>query len=730
MLAVGDQPHEIFGDDLVVRVGGEAIAHLLESLGVQIVRKDIPMPSAMRSWLRRARAVALVLSALGLPAHAQISPGPLARPHQELDTPLQCFACHGKGKSQMNERCVACHEDIGWLVAHDRGAHATRKADACATCHPDHAGPDLKMVRWPDGSSEKFDHKTTGWPLEGKHATTKCRDCHTSKYMVSPAAKLSKRKNPSEGWIGLERECKACHDDIHRGSLGPDCRSCHDLGTWKPAPRFDHVKTTYPLTGKHAEVKCEKCHMAAGLDLPKDAEGRPKPLYKPIPHAECTPCHVDPHAGALGPVCAKCHATESFRTLVPGGFNHDKTRYPLGGKHIAVKCAQCHDPATAWGKKPLFASCGACHKDQHAGRATIEGRIVDCASCHRVEGFRVTAFTIEQHRKSTYPLEGRHRKVECAACHVKNPLGVAAGSLGPAGVQIRRAHARCLDCHKDDHGGQLASRPGGPACEPCHTVAGWKPSLFGAAEHAKLKLPIEGRHAKIECAACHGPARKGLPPLPPIDKLGRAGVALAVRETECASCHFDAHDGRFGPTGARPKKNNCLACHNVVAFRPAIVDVALHLYFNYALVGAHRAISCDACHVESKQAPGPARSTLLLTHGPAPPMTFTTKGTNCEACHKTPHGDQFAQRREAGKCASCHREDAFRPASQFDHDVDAAFSLKGAHAKVPCAKCHAAPQPKEGRAIVVYRPVPHTCEDCHGKHIPAGPAPGRPLSSI
>jgi len=45
-LDVGDQPHKIFYDGLVVRVDGEAFAHMFESLGVRIVRKDIPVPSA------------------------------------------------------------------------------------------------------------------------------------------------------------------------------------------------------------------------------------------------------------------------------------------------------------------------------------------------------------------------------------------------------------------------------------------------------------------------------------------------------------------------------------------------------------------------------------------------------------------------------------------------------------------------------------------------------------
>jgi predicted CXXCH cytochrome family protein len=653
----------------------------------------------------RLLVASLAVASFTVTAFAQMSPGPLADPHKELDTPLQCFACHGKAKGSMNDRCLDCHKDIAWLLQRDRGFHASRKADACATCHPDHAGRDLQLVRWPAGSADKFDHGSTGWPLEGKHATTKCRDCHTAKYSVSPAAKLSKRKTPAEGWIGLERDCKSCHEDIHRGLLGPECRTCHGLAAWKPATSFDHNKTDYPLTGKHAPVKCEKCHVVAGQE---------KPVYKPLPHAECTPCHVDPHAGRLGPACAKCHVTDSFHTVVPANFDHNKTRYPLTGKHVTVKCAQCHDPATAWGKKPPFESCMPCHKDQHAGKATILGRAIDCAACHRVEGFKVPVYTVELHQSARYPIEGRHRKVACEGCHLKNPPGVAAGSLGPAGVQLRPSFARCLDCHRDDHGGQLASRPGGAACEPCHNVSGWKPSLFGVAQHAKLKLPLEGRHAKIECAACHGPDRKGLPPLPAREALGRAGVALAVKEVDCASCHYDAHGGRFGSAGARTKPNGCASCHNAAAFRPSTVDVAAHRDFAYPLDGAHRAISCDACHLECK--PAPARSSLLLAHGQAPAMSFTTKGRDCEACHETPHGDQFAQRGNAGKCASCHGEDAFKPASRFDHDVAAAFSLKGAHAHVPCAKCHRTVSSPAGRPIVVYRPVPHACEDCHGKN--------------
>ncbi len=100
-------------------------------------------------------------------------------------------------------------------------------------------------------------------------------------------------------------------------------------------------------------------------------------------------------------------------------------------------------------------------------------------------------------------------------------------------------------------------------------------------------------------------------------------------------------------------------------------------------------------------------------------MNFTTKGTRLRGVPRERRtATSSSSAASPASCASCHGEDAFRPASKFDHDVDAAFSLKGAHARVPCAKCHATSQSAGGRAIVVYRPVPHTCEDCHGKRIP------------
>ena len=580
----------------------------------------------------RNGSLALALLCIGAPVAAQISPGPLAQPHQQLEGALRCESCHGGGrKEQMSARCLECHKEIAWLVARDRGFHAGVKDQRCAACHPDHAGRDFALVSWPGGDVQRFDHGRAGWPLDGSHLKTKCVDCHKAAFRVSRAAKLSERRGPDWGWVGLERACVTCHEDVHHGHLGA--------------------------------------------------------------------------------ACADCHTTTDFKTIARGKFDHERTKYPLRGRHRAVACEKCHD--FSGGKvvsSPRFASCTDCHKDVHAGTATLAGRVVDCASCHVVDDWRPSSYTVAQHRLAKYPLEGRHQQVRCGDCHVKNPPGVAAAQLGSAGVLMRPAAAKCRDCHGEDHGNQLAARPDRGACDACHRVAGWTPSTFSVAQHASLRLKLEGRHADIACAACHGPERKGLPPLPPPQALGKAGVAFKVKEEiECAACHVDPHDGRY------PR---CQDCHGVRSFRPSAVDVATHRRYKFSLDGAHAAVACVDCHGEMKHPP--ASSSLVLAQWVFPRLLFAAPKNGCEGCHQSPHGTQFSARADRGACEACHGTDVFRPATRFDHNRDATFSLKGAHENVPCDRCHTAAARPDGKSVVVYRPVSGKCESCHGEKLRKG----------
>lgn len=666
-----------------------------------------------------ALTLASLASAGGTRLAAQVSPGPLAKAHVELEGTLKCTQCHGGGKEAMPGKCIACHKDIGWLAERGRGLHGARetRGTPCAACHPDHAGEGFALIKWPDGSAEQFDHRRAGWTLEKSHARIDCDKCHTAKFRVSPAAALA-AKPATVGWTGLETACSTCHEDIHRGALGADCTKCHDAGKWNVMPGFSHDSTRYPLRDRHATVECNKCHLAPSLNPKRDTAGHLIPVYRPVPHESCTSCHQDAHAGRLGPTCGNCHTPRGWKEIARDRFEHDRTRYPLRGSHASVSCSACHrDFSTEALKKPGFATCGACHRDAHGGAATLAGQVVDCAACHAVAGFSPSTYTVAQHRQARYPLEGRHAQIQCATCHRVERDPARAAQWGTSKIVLRPVFARCLDCHSDDHGGQLVARPGGAECANCHGVQGWKPSRFERTSHAKLRLALEGRHADVPCRACHGSDRKGLPPMLNAGQLGRAGFLFQVTELACTACHVDPHQGRFVVGGARAKATGCLACHDTRTFRPTTADLAAHREFGFVLDGAHRATACAGCHGEMKRSTPPApasRSSLVAAGTRFDPMRFEAK-TACADCHDNVHGDQFAGRRNGGRCDGCHGTDGFRPASRFDHDRDASFKLRGGHENVACSRCHHADGKTGTPGRLIYRPVSGKCASCHAK---------------
>src|SRR4029077_3611670 len=123
----------------------------------------------------------------------------------------------------------------------------------------------------------------------------------------------------------------------------------------------------------------------------------------------CASCHEDVHHGRLGTSCDRCHVTVNWKTISKSSFDHDKTKYPLRGRHVEVACDKCHDfSGTKVTFSPRFANCTDCHKDDHAGTATLASRLVDCTACHVVDGWQPSTYTVAQHRLAKYPLEGRH----------------------------------------------------------------------------------------------------------------------------------------------------------------------------------------------------------------------------------------------------------------------------------------------------------------------------------
>jgi hypothetical protein len=560
-----------------------------------------------------------------------------------------CLSCHTLGEAVVDSKCLACHTEIAALRDAKRGYHGVNDLGQCAKCHPEHGGIDFELVHWEE-KPERFDHALAGWRLDGKHVPLACDACHRAELRKDPLVISKRPELAADSWLGL--------------------------GT------------------------------------------------------ECASCHADPHEARFGAECATCHTTSDFHAITESNFDHERTRYPLRGAHKTVACAECHDPHAPEGKKPAFTSCASCHADPHEGKATLAGKQVDCEACHRVEGFAPSTFTLAQHARTDFALLGGHQRVSCDRCHGGKGRSAREPAMRAAAVSFHPRHGRCADCHASAHGAQLAGRSDGGTCESCHTVERFAPSTFTVARHEETGFPLRGAHEDAACGSCHGmsfaPSSRGSSPT----DLGSAGIPFRLAHARCVECHRDPHAGRFeradspvksagaaakssGQSAKRaplPAEDTCRSCHDDHSFRPSSVDAGMHDRFAFPLEGAHRAVPCFECHRELREKQ--AASTLL--HGAAGrSLRFDVKDSSCRGCHDDPHGAQFDAGPTRGECSVCHATEGFAPATRFDHEKHASFSLEGPHEDVACGKCHRPAPQGESASTVRYRPIPHRCEDCH-----------------
>jgi hypothetical protein len=94
-------------------------------------------------------------------------------------------------------------------------------------------------------------------------------------------------------------------------------------------------------------------------------------------------------------------------------------------------------------------------------------------------------------------------------------------------------------------------------------------------------------------------------------------------------------------------------------------------------------------------------------------VTYKSAPQRCSDCHDDVHGGQFPIAQSAADCGRCHNALKWKP-SLFDHERESKYSLKGAHAEVPCAQCHNVKKQVAGQAVVFYKPTARECSACHG----------------
>ena len=347
---------------------------------------------------------------------------------------------------------------------------------------------------------------------------------------------------------------------------------------WKPVPNFDHKKTNFDLTGKHTNLNCEKCHKIIfddKFDVDKEFMN-----FKISRFEQCLDCHQDVHKNKFGKNCESCHNTGGWKNYDRTKFNHDKTKYPLKGKHGQLECNQCHLPG-----RPLnitkFKKCTDCHKDYHQGQLAHRTQAGTCEECHTVDGFSPATFTINQHQKTKYPLKGSHLAVPCFACHPKINKGTKVETM-----QFRFRSTNCLACHKDPHLGEVDKYVKKDGCEFCHTVESWRVVSY---DHSKTKFPLEGRHQNTRCKDCHRAEDVGTP---------SEHLKFLKLNKLCQWCHKDEHAGQFSDQKVykRTKKEftRCERCHTSIDWLAEKFDHNQNSAFK--LEGAHKSVKCEKCH--------------------------------------------------------------------------------------------------------------------------------------
>lgn len=511
------------------------------------------------------------------------------------------------------------------------------------------------------GSSAAQELRVSPGPLSRAHAdlegVTNCGRCHEAVLGVS-AIKCLSCHAPIRSRIaerkGVHRDvtdtCELCHRE-HRG-VDADLRQL-DVQT------FDHfAETGYPIEGQHAKLArtCGACHKERSF-----IAARP----------ECQSCHADPHEGALGDACTRCHSADLPFKAARRGFDHSRVRFELTGAHRRVACEKCH--VAGLSRKLRFDRCSACHATPH--RDSFEN---DCRSCHRNTSFRDATF---DHSRTTFPLTARHAELTCRECHTS--LSAADVPLARKVLDFTGLSVACETCHRDPHRGEFGRR-----CDTCHRpTMTFKVSGF---VHPRFPEFFAGNHAGVACERCHVRTTDA----PPGSATAPQGsVRARPPSTTCSTCHADVHLGQVGTA--------CERCHSVDAARFAPSRFS-HETAAFPLTGRHHTVECAKCH---------RSETAVFPAGAGTARRLTPLPHDCRSCHQDPHLGQVDAR-----CATCHSTATFAMASYPHRGREVMYSV-GGHDKLPCKSCHKVEtgQFPAGHGTAMRFEVGRTCIDCHQK---------------
>jgi hypothetical protein len=401
------------------------------------------------------------------------------------EAPTDCFSCHkqdDRHEGKLGNDCTKCHNEKSWkdtffnhndtkfkLVGEHKKAECTachtttsykNTPKDCKSCHfinDIHDSPkkqECDNCHKPNGwLNINFNHnKSTDFKLEHRHADVECSACHQDLVFKDK----------------LTPKCASCHkiDDIHKGSNGNKCDSCHSVKKWSSVS-FNHDKDTkFTLKGKHKKAQCSACHN----------EGE---TFKKVP--SCSSCHKsdDTHNGSLGNKCDSCHNESGWSENIQ--FDHDITDFPLIGLHAVTSCAECHNSASY---KDTSMECAKCHEKDDFHKGSLGNK---CSNCHNPNSWNLWQFDHDTQTK--FHLNGSHAGLSCAKCHKGK-------------IKEQHLAKKCSDCHEsvnhtEDYG--ILEKK----CNLCHTETSFQKIDKDAIKSFHEKPDEFGVSLTKNCFICH-----------------------------------------------------------------------------------------------------------------------------------------------------------------------------------------------------------------------------------
>ncbi len=461
---------------------------------------------------------------------------------------------------------------------------------------------------------------------------------------------------------------------------------------------FDHVKTGFPLSGAHATLPCETCHVQGAF------KGTPKKCatchtqgsriqtttFKPSNHIvttqACDQCHTSTaswsvaffsHAGVTPHQCSQCHngniakgkpANHMPTTEACDACHRTTTWTSASFTHVAVtpgSCASCHSQGGAASTFkpsnhiPTTLSCDVCHTtggsfgtSKFTHSATQGVMAGQCSTCHNGSFTQWNALGKSSNHVST--------TASCDTCHAGfvSFAGMSGTTFNHAGVNP----GTCATCHVQGGSAKTFKPtdhiPTTQSCDACHSTGGTFTTTSFAHTTAQgvaagqcstchngsftkwnaLAKPSNHIPTSLACDACHTAGGTFKP------STFTHAATQGVVPQQCATCH----SGAYASMNALGKPSNhvattmsCDSCHTGYVTFASVTGAT----FNHAGVSPG---TCSSCHVQGGSAT-------------AKPSDHIPTNLSCDSCHTT--GGSFttstfthsaAQGIVAGQCTTCH----------------------------------------------------------------------------